>query len=403
MSQQRNPFIDDEVAVNNDRALVVRNQVIIPHDDTNPEYQGRFYVFTINNPKLPGNRQLQGHEYEAFFRLIEDQVKVKITYMIFALERGESGTQHLQGYLQLSTRKKSLTMRNHFRALKGWVAAAKGSVEANVKYISKAPLAGPWVIGAADAEQGGTRTDLNECVEDMKKGLTFKSLVCKHPKVAIKYFGNMQKMSTFMDDRVRDYMTELYIYTGIPGSGKSHKAMAEGTQWLQEHGFNENVYFLSVPQKGQPLFWPGYNGQKVVVINDFYGEGINIDYFKNLIDKYPFTVNIKNSEAQFLARRVYVTSNAGWKTWWSSSLLSNKNNEKAIQRRITHAEEFTEEYISPEDRANIPVRSNAMVRESSFIGRVNAQFAPQADDADVGEAMALAGFLPEMHNSFFFN
>lgn len=303
-----------------------------------------------------------------------------VTYMIFSYEKGESGTPHLQGYLQLDGkhRKKIKAMRNVFKnKLQGWVEASRGSLEDNIKYVSKDPIAGPWEYGTSRKSTGGTRTDLTACTNDILSGLGLKAIVRKHPNVAIKYLNNISKMSTLLDDRVRDYRTELYIIVGVPGSGKSYTAKQEATQYLLDNNINETPYYLSLPEKGQPLWWPGYNGQKVVIINDFYGVGMSLTYFKNLIDEYGVTVNIKNAEAQFLAKRVYITSNAGWRTWWAADLLSNKHNEAAIKRRITNEREFVDVYVEPSSNnsssSSAPVRTGAIVRESSFIRRVNEE------------------------------
>lgn len=81
-------------------------------------------------------------------------------------------------------------------------------------------------------------------------------------------------------------------------------------------------------------------------------------------------MNIKNGDAQFLARRVYITSNIGWKNWWGTELLKNKNDEWAIQRRITVNKTFDTIYNAhtPTTMLNdlaideyMPVRSNAML------------------------------------------
>jgi len=58
-------------------------------------------------------------------------------------------------------------------------------------------------------------------------------------------------------------------------------------------------------------------------------------------------VENKNGSCEFLARRVYITSNAGWRTWWASELLANVNNEDAITRRITVEKHFHDVYVAP--------------------------------------------------------
>jgi len=117
-------------------------------------------------------------------------------------------------------------------------------------------------------------------------------------------------------------------------------------------GYTDEIpYDLMVPsKKGDAVWWEGYTGQRVVIIDDFYGN-LDIDTFKRIIDRYPLKVNVKNGSAQFLAERVYITSNTGWRNWWPTDLLSNKNNEPAILRRITVEKNFINVY----QPANPPV------------------------------------------------
>jgi len=65
------------------------------------------------------------------------------------------------------------------------------------------------------------------------------------------------------------------------------------------------------------------------------------------VHRYPCKVENKNGHTEFLAKRVYITSNVGWRNWWGSELLANANNEEAITRRITVDKTFTTKYIAP--------------------------------------------------------
>lgn len=355
----------------------------IPHDD-NPGYNGKYYVFTVNNytksrwtsdPKTLGDK-LYG--------------LCNIAGAIWSVEKGEQGTPHIQGYLQLDKKSKFKSLLNKIQKKLGcWLKPARGNSKENVDYISHTGkhankagdlLDGPFTFGElVQADGRGSRSDIDSLTNSISDGSSVKELCIKHPSQMLKYFGNAVKMVGILGAKKRNWMTELYIYTGVPGSGKSHLAHELGAKYLKDNNLDEDgIYTLMVPKDTKTECWfEGYSGQPIVIIDDFYGT-IDIDFFKRLIDKYPLTVNIKNASTQFLARRVYVTSNAGWRTWWATDLMKNKHNEQAIQRRITGEKYFDKQYtaITDDDRDNfdrdfrctdndlVPMRTSSIVDHS---------------------------------------
>lgn len=145
-------------------------------------------------------------------------------------------------------------------------------------------LAGPYEFGTA-SKGAGTRTDISDLASDIIKGHGIKRLAQDHTVSMLRYFSNAQKLVSILGTEKRKVMTELYIYTGIAGTGKSHSAHVEGQKWLDDNGFDEEPYDLMVPsKKADKLWFQNYTGQKVVIIDDFYGT-IDIDTFKRLIDR----------------------------------------------------------------------------------------------------------------------
>lgn len=339
---------------------VANAPVTIPNGaDISPVYHGKCYVFTKNNP----DTVLDLANYGVYLNSLWP-----VKYAIWSLERGASGTPHIQGYIQWEAKHKWQAVRNKMRG--AWVAPAKGNPQHNVDYISHTGahiakpglIQGPWTYG--DMVVMGQRTDIEGLVEDIKSGSSVKQLAVNHTATMLKYFGNAQKLVGVLGAKKRDWMTELYIYTGVAGSGKSHSAFEEAKQYLADNNIDEVPYYLMVPAKGEPVWWQDYNGESVVIIDDFYGT-IGLDYFKRLIDKYPMKINMKNGSAEFLARRVYITSNQGWRSWWGTDLLTNAQNEDAITRRITVDKHFGERYaavpVAPPSPHPTLVRQNAIV------------------------------------------
>lgn len=95
--------------------------------------QHRRWCFTLNNPEVD--------KVDRLLYILPDHCQA----YIFSLEKGASGTQHYQGYLEFKNGKTlggcvKLIPRAHFEV-------AKGTRDDNIKYCSKAPLQGPWRHG----------------------------------------------------------------------------------------------------------------------------------------------------------------------------------------------------------------------------------------------------------------
>ncbi len=103
----------------------------------------------------------------------------------------------------------------------------------------------------------------------------------------------------------RDFQTKLEIYWGPPGTGKSVRA----------HQVDSTAYWVRKPSSGGPLWFDGYDGQQTVVIDEFYG-WISIDLFCRLVDRYPLMVETKGGAANFVAKRIIITSNTRPNKWW---------------------------------------------------------------------------------------
>jgi adenylate kinase family enzyme len=207
----------------------------------------------------------------------------------------------------------------------------------------------------------------------VKAGKTMKQVATAEPATFIKFHGGIKSYMTVVDSARRNWMTELHIITGVPGSGKSYTAKMEAEAYLEANDLDEQVYYWSAPSSATEKAWfQGYDGESCVIINDFYGT-LNIDVFKNLIDTYPYKVEQKNGHRDFLAKAVWVTSNTAWTNWWGDKLLSNKHNKEAIQRRIT-SERVLDTVWKPYD--NITV-------DDDVVDEVQLQAASDRDQEDL--------------------
>ena len=249
-------------------------------------------------------------------------------------------------------------MRKAVKEFKMWVEPCI-DMEKAIKYCTKEESreAGPWSWGERKEKKQGQRTDLMAASEILKKGGTMKEVAMQLPVEYIKFTKGLQSYKEVIQERPpRSTMTEMHIYWGVAGAGKSHKAW----QW-KERG---TVYELPKnPTAGHVLWWAGYNGQDTVILEDFYG-WVALDVMFKLVDKYPYKVRTASDTfVEFTSKRVVITSNKNWELWYAKDFLSEKNWKEAFERRITASEEFKEKYVEDVNAPHRVAERMKMIQE----------------------------------------
>lgn len=140
----------------------------------------RNVVFTANN-------------YTAGSR---DRVKAldSVNYGIVGAEVGDSGTPHLQGYLQLKKPMRLKAITDALTAACGnsvYCQPAKGGYAANKEYCSK----GSDYIEWGEPKRAGTRTDIKEFLKDAEEKSEL-DLARDHPEAYAKYFKAAERVRT---------------------------------------------------------------------------------------------------------------------------------------------------------------------------------------------------------------
>lgn len=251
--------------------------------------RARNWVFTLNSPVFPADNP----------RIWATNAK----YCIWQLEAGSEGTVHVQGYLVYSTVKslaqlKRLNPRIHWEVRAGTHAQAKAYC---TKEESRSAVGEEW----GDEPPGsGHRSDLDTIRDLIQVGTSDVSIADEH-------FGNWcryhRSFSLYRSLRTppREHITFTTVYWGVPGVGKT-KLVAESV--------SSSVYWLPKPN-GTRVFWDGYTGQDDVVIDEFFG-WMARDLMCRICDRYPFRVETKGGSINFVAKRIFITSNNCPKDWW---------------------------------------------------------------------------------------
>ena len=178
-------------------------------------------------------------------------------------------------------------------------------------------LEGPWEFGTEPASDG--RKDISS-LQDLKdaldQGMSLKDISQNYFGMWLRHHRAMQVYLHLNGSR-RTWVPEVIVLVGPSGVGK--------TKYASE--LAPDAYF-----KERGSWWDGYEGQQDVIIDEFYG-WIRYSVLLRLLDRTPMSVEIKGSFTPFLAKRIFITSNAFINQWYKYS--ENHFNIDALRRRVT--------------------------------------------------------------------
>lgn len=241
----------------------------------------KFWVWTLNHPKeLP-------EEIIACF-------KDKCDYVIFQKEKGENGTEHYQGYVELARSQrlsflKKILPRAHFERRRGTRQQAR-------EYCQKeeSRIEGPWEYGEFKEKKPGQRNDLS-ALRDMvlERKTPRKEIInmCSNNQ-QLRFVENLTKYQTLSSEYHKKRVTWCY---GKTGSGKTRFVMSKVAG---------KDYFMADTAK----WMDGYYGQEFVVIDELRPKDWPYARMLKLLDGYEILTPIKGGYVIWNPKRIYITS-----------------------------------------------------------------------------------------------
>lgn len=228
--------------------------------------------FTINN-----------YSYDDFIRLSN---LLNCGYMVVGAEVGDSGTPHLQGYIEFTKRltfkqvKELLGDKAHFEARRGT------QEEASIYCMKEGDF-----IEIGQKKMQGERKDLDR----------IRQVALDSGMRSVTRIGNIQQIKVaekYLDynEEPRDYKPVVWWLYGKTGSGKSRKA---------RELFGEDDYYC---KNDGTKWWNGYDGHENVVIDDFRPSWWSLTEMLSLLDRYGKTIEYKGGIRQFKGRLIVITS-----------------------------------------------------------------------------------------------
>lgn len=237
--------------------------------------RARGWVMTLNNFS------------EMEYRDIVTFMKNETEYGVIGIERGSSGTPHLQMHMEFKNMKsakqlKAINNRMH-------IEKRKGTKEQAAEYCKKE---GMYEEFGKLKDEKGKRNDLLEVKKAVQEGKTMNQIIeVAQGYQALKYAETLRK---YICPR-RDWKTRVYWLWGETGTGKSQRAFSmtePGTRWISMDSLK---------------WWDGYDGERDVIIEDFRGCDCKLKTLLRIFDRYEYRVEVKGGSTQLLAQRIFVT------------------------------------------------------------------------------------------------
>nr|QXP07749.1 MAG: replication associated protein [Arizlama virus] len=263
----------------------------------------RSWCYTLNNYTV--TEQLSAEELEC-------------RYHVFGLEVGEQGTPHMQGYIEFEGPKrlagvKKLIPRAHWETRRGTRDQARDYCIKDGEFLEF----GEWKSGGQ-----GARTDLHTVMDMVKEDKPRLDIMEAEPMI---YSRNMRFVEAYKAE-LEKKKTKCFRHVDVCvlwGDANTNK-----TRRVWE--YDPNVFTVN-PDDPNPF--DGYDGEKTILIDDFYGNGIRYGTFLRLLDGYQFRVNVKYGHRYARWEKIFITSNKPPAEWYSYGLTP------ALERRLTSIEQ----------------------------------------------------------------
>lgn len=273
--------------------------------------QARNYVFTINF----GDGEVTV--------LLPEEWPIWLTFCTWQLEIGAEGTLHYQGYMELLGKHSIVQLHEvddfrhaHFEVRRGTQAQA-------IAYTRKdeTRVDGPWTHGVL--KEQGKRSDLLEVKEALDAGVALKRVHEDHFSTFIR-FGRALKEYKRTITEPRNFKSKVILFVGPPGVGKSTVAKI----LAKKIG---SVYRVPAP-KGSGLYYDDYDGQDVMLVDEFDGHVMKPTDFNALCDEHECVLPVHGGAGhQMISPYIFIVSNYTPKTWWKKR---NASQLRQTTRRI---------------------------------------------------------------------
>jgi len=264
-------------------------------------------------------------------------------YLVYQEERcPTTGQLHLQGYIRYAKRlrwkqvvdqlQKDMPNASVRKAIKPELAC--------IRYCTKKAtrVTEGREIGQRSVAAGvqGHRSDLDSVIESCKAGKPLTLIAAENPGQYIKYHAGIEALHQKIG-RDQKYITEwrpqitCSVLWGPTNTGKTHRVLSE----------HPGAYQVN-PGRDP---WGDYNGQDVIIFDEFNPKLWTIHQMNKFLDKYPLTLDARYHNNFAAWTKVYIIGNEPPSSWWREEPPMYRN---ALFRRLHAVTRITKRENDPD-------------------------------------------------------
>lgn len=265
---------------------------------------------TLNNPT------------EEELKHVEEFQTGNIVRGIMADEVGESGTPHIQGYLNLKNGMTMSAMKKMLGSNRWHLEKARGTDYEGYMYCKKEDSIVRRTWGE-EPNIEGELSDWEKISQMVKDGKSNLEIIEQYPSIAIRCQAALDRMRLEFDRQNMGWRDlNVTFITGPTGCGKTRTVM-------ENYGYS-NVY--RVTDKKHPF--ETYTGQDVIIFEEFRGSPFRIEDMLNYLDGYPLELPARYANKVAKYTQVYILTNIQFEELYPNIQMKHRETWDAFCRRI---------------------------------------------------------------------
>lgn len=326
-------------------------------DTTFGEKAGKYFVLTINLKDKTADTVAQ------VVRLIKTNAftNSNTEYCCFGEEVGRLGTLHLQCYIALKKKRRiCVVLKDYFciwqhrcwpYIAKAWSTALKnknycskdGNFHESDESLSDEDLSkiGPKQGKRSDLDDFHSHVDADPWARDLEFFQKNFHVHMRHLRGCKEYI-NLSRVANYRKvfaQSARGKGSKVYVYWGPAGTGKTHRAVLEAKKICATNGWNPeyDIYHKTVAK-----WWNGLEGARVIIIDDFRSNLMQLNEFLKMVDNQPYQRESKGLVSVFRAAYFFITCPRPPSQWYPKAFEreGGDNLRAQLERRCYCIREF---------------------------------------------------------------